>query len=208
MDDSKTKLTLVGVVVACGFLAGCAWDNSPPPYHSVIHYDPSRAQTYVANVAPTNAPSTRDWKTNQIVGVGYGTTGPNSTAAPAPGEATGGAASTPSGVSYGAGAGTPTPASGTPGTIINPSATAPIGTSPTAAPTTGPINTSPSVTGPQLGTGLNTTPYQPSSTPSPSRGSQPSGIGVTNTGSSFILTNRLGPLTNSFTPNGLNRPTP
>ena len=205
MGDSKTKLILVGFVAVCALLAGCAWDNSPPPYHSVIHYDPSRAQTYVSNIPSTNAPSTRDWKTNQIVGVGYGTTGPNP--AVTTGQAVGGAVSTPSGVSYGTGAGTPTTASGTPGTIINPSATAPIGTSPSAAPTTGPINTSSSVTAPQLGTGLTTTPYQPSSTLSPPLGTQP-GTGVTNTGSSLILTNRFSPLTNSFTPNGLNTPSP
>jgi hypothetical protein len=202
MGDAKTKLALVGFAVACGFLAGCAWDDSSPPYHTVIHYDPSRAQTYVSNIPSTNTPSTTDWKTNEDVGVGYGTTGPN--AAAAPGAATGGAASTPSGVSYGTGSGTPTTASGTPGTIINPSTTAPIGTSPSAAST---INTGPSVTGPQLGAGLNTTPYQPSSTPSPSLGTQP-GIGVTNTGSSGIPTNRFAPLTNSFAPNGLNRPSP
>jgi hypothetical protein len=203
MGDTTTKLTLFGLVVACGLLAGCSSDNSPPPFHTVIHYDPSRAQTYVADIPSTNAPSTRDWKTNQDVGVGYGTTGPNATA----GGAMGGAASTPSGVSYGAGAGTTTTGSGAPGAIGNPPSTGAIGTSPVAAPTTGPINTSAGVTGPQLGTGLNTSPYQPSSIQSPSLGTQ-SGIGVTNTGSSVILTNRLTPLTNSFTPNGLISPTP
>jgi hypothetical protein len=205
MGDSKTKLALGGFVVACGFLAGCAWDNSAPPYHTVIRYDPSRAQTYVSNIPSTNAPSTSDWKTNEDVGVGYGTAGPN--AAATTGQAAAGAASTPSGVSYGAGAGTTTTGSGAPGTIGNTPATGAIGTSPSAAPTTGTINTSPGVTGPQLGTGLNTAPYQPSSIQSLSLGTQP-GIGVTNTGSSLILTNRLTPLTNSFTPNGLSRPTP
>src|SRR5258705_357013 len=200
MGDVTTKLmrNLVGFLLASGWLAGCAWDNSLPPYHTVIHYDPSRAQTYVSNIPSTNAPSARDWQTNQDVGVGYGTT---------TGQAAGGAASTPSGVSYGAGVGTTTTGAGAPGTIGNAPATGAIGTSPGAAPTTGTINTSPSVTAPQLGTGLNTTPYQPGSIQSPSLGTQP-GIGVTNTGSSVILTNRLTPLTNSFTPNGLGRPTP
>src|SRR5690242_134189 len=101
MGDARLKLPLVGFLAT--LLAGCAWDNSPPPYHTVIRYDPSRAQTFVSNVPATNAPSTQDWKTNQVTGVGYGSTGvttvPNSSATT--GAAMGGAASTPSGVSYG-----------------------------------------------------------------------------------------------------------
>jgi len=77
MSNVKTKFSLFGFMAAIGFLAGCAWDNSPPPYHTVIRYDPSRAHPYISNVAPDNAPSTRDWKTNHITGVGYGSTGPN-----------------------------------------------------------------------------------------------------------------------------------
>ncbi len=92
-----------------GLLAGCAWDNSPPPYHTVIRYDPGQSQTLLSDNPPTNTPSTKDWKTNQVVGVGYGSTGastPTATGASAGGL---GAASSPSGISTGSGAGaTPT----------------------------------------------------------------------------------------------------
>src|SRR6266487_2942913 len=81
MSNVKTQLSILGFAVACSLMAGCAWDNSPPPYHTVIRYDPSRAQPSVSNVSQGNAPSTRDWKTNQVSGVGYGSTDPN---APAP----------------------------------------------------------------------------------------------------------------------------
>lgn len=89
-----------------GLLAGCAWDNSPPPYHTVIRYDPSRSQTFLSNNPPTNAPSTRDWKTNQVVGVGYGSTGASAPAATGAAAGGIGAASSPSGISTGSGAGT------------------------------------------------------------------------------------------------------
>src|SRR5262245_51965974 len=118
MSLSNTKLAFLGLALFCGFLGGCAWDNSPPPYRSVITFDPSRAHTFLSDVPPANAPSTRDWKTNQIVGVGYGSSGPNTPVAS--GQAVGGAASTPSGVSSGGAAGTATtapttsPGSGTP----------------------------------------------------------------------------------------------
>src|SRR5690349_12995261 len=107
MSAVRTKLALVGFIASFGFLAGCAWDNSPPPYHSVITFDPSQSKTFLSDVPPSNAPSMRDWKTNQVVGVGYGSSGQNAPATS--GQAVGGAASTPSGVSYGGAAGTTSP---------------------------------------------------------------------------------------------------
>src|SRR5436190_11655825 len=114
MSSAKIRLTLIGLV-ASGLLAGCAWDNSPPPYHSVISYDPSRAQSYVSNLPTTNTPSTSDWKTDEDVGI-YGYSG--SYTAPTPPQAVGGAASSPSGISSGTATGTFSPASGTAGAII------------------------------------------------------------------------------------------
>jgi hypothetical protein len=181
--------TLFALAVSV-LLAGCAWDNSPPPYHTVIKYDPSRAQTYVSAVPPTNAPSTHDWKTNQVVGVGYGTSAPDA-AAPNSGT-TGGAVSTPSGVSYGAAAGTASPNTPSVTPLANPT---PTGTSPSLVPAPSGISA------PQPASGLNRSSTSPSLRPQP-------GIGPTNTGSSLLFTNRLTPLTNSFTPNGLPKPTP
>jgi hypothetical protein len=210
MSSLTTKLALVGFIASFGFLAGCAWDNSPPPYRSVITFDPSRAHTFLSDVPPANAPSTRDWKTNQIVGVGYGSTGPNTPATS--GQAAGGAASTPSGVSYGGAGGTTTgpttsPGSGTPGTIVgNPPGTG-IGTYPTPAPTAtpGPLRTSPAISPPPPATGLNsTTPFSSPSSPSPGFSSP----GITNSGSGALFTNRFTAPTNSFSSPGLNVPKP
>jgi hypothetical protein len=200
MRNATIRLTLIEFV-ASGLLAGCAWDNSAPPYHSVISYDPSRAQSYVSTVPSTNTPSTSDWKTNQVVGGGYGTTGPTTTAIPA--QPIGGAVSTPSGVSSGTAAGTGAPAApAARGTIIgSPQATG-ISPSPSATPTSSPINTSAGVTIPQPGAGLN--PFSISSPQNSSLGTQP-GMNATNTGSSLLYTNRFPLLTNSFSPGG---PTP
>src|SRR5437899_2857717 len=114
MSNAKARFTLLGLMGISTLLAGCAWDNSAPPYHSVISYDPSPAQSYVSAVPDTNTPSTSDWKTNQVVGGGYGTTGPTTTATPA--QPIGGAVSTPSGTSSGTATGTAVPAA--PGTVI------------------------------------------------------------------------------------------
>jgi len=207
MSNAKTQRSFFGFALACGLLAGCAWDNSPPPYHTVIHYDPSRAKTYVSAVPAANAPSMSDWKTNQVVGVGYGSPGP--TTPTTSGQAVGGATSTPAGVSYGGAAGTtttsptPTPGSGTPGTVIgNPPNSAISGTYPTPAPT-GPSTTSPAISPPQPAPGIN--PLSASPTP------QPPGIssrGITNSGSSVLFTNRFTAPTNSFSSPGLNIPRP
>src|SRR5262245_14830030 len=190
MRNAGTRFTLFGLTAVCGLLGGCAWDNSPPPYRSVITYDPSRAQTYVSTVPETNAPSTDDWKTNQMVGVGYGTTGPTGAAIPA--QPNGGAVSTPSGTSYGTAAGTAPPAPAAPGAIIGSPSTTGLSPSPGTTPTSGPINTSSGVTSPQPSAGLNS-----SSVTSPQNSpfsTQP----PTNTSSSLFYTNRFSPLTNSF----------
>lgn len=202
-----TKITSLGFVVFCGFLAGCAWDNSPPPYHTVIHYDPSRAQTYVSAVPPANAPSLSDWKTNQVVGVGYGSPGPSTPTTS--GQAVGGAASTPSGVSSGGAAGTtttgptPTPSSGTPGTVIGNPNTGIIGTYPTPAPT-GPSSTSPAITAPPPSTGLNSPLSTPGTSPQFPALSAPTPTGPTNTSPGVIFTNRFIAPTNTGLNPGLN----
>jgi hypothetical protein len=208
MSNVKTRFSFFAFALACSFLASCAWDNSPPPYHTVIHYDPSRAQPFASNIAPANAPSTRDWKTNQVVGVGYGSAGPVTPTTS--GQAVGGAASTPSGVSSGGASGTaiPAPASSTPGTIIgNPPGTGIIGTSPiptptaTPGPTTSPAISPLSPTGPTstTGTGPNlTTPFSVS----------PQSPTFTNTGSGALFTNSYTAPTNSFSNPELSVPRP
>jgi hypothetical protein len=209
----NTKGIFLGFGLACGLLAGCAWDNSPPTYHTVIHYDPSRAHTYVSAVSATNAPSMSDWKTNQAVGVGYGSPGPSTPTTS--GQAVGGAASTPSGVSYGEAAGTTTtnptatPSSGTPGTLIgNPANTGTIGNYRTPAPTAtpGPITTSPAISPTQPTTELNSaTPFSVSPSPQTPGFGMP---GITNSGSGVLFTNRFNAPTNSFSSPGLNVPRP
>lgn len=218
---SQAVKNLAGVLATGALLAGCAWDNSPPPFHTVIRYDPSRAQTFLASVPPTNAPSTRDWKTNQVVGVDYGNSASSAPPANTGGAEGVGAASSPSGISTGGGAGTATTATGigtgpgtsapagtaAPGSIISsPPGTGIIGTTPSAAPASTSSNpsarSSPSVgTGPapvtRLGTG--TLPNNPGVNTF-------GGIGVTNTGSSVTPPNTLTGQTN-FLPY-FSRPTP
>jgi len=212
MSNVKTQLSLFGFALACGLLAGCAWDNSPPPFHTVIRYDPSQAKTYVSAVPPANAPSTSDWKTDKIVGVGYGSSGPSTPTTS--GQAIGGAASTPAGVSYGGAAGTttpsptPTPGSGIPGTVIgNPPNTGIIGTYPTLAPT-GPITTSPATSPTQPATGLNSPLSAPSPTPQFPALSTPTPTGPTNTIPGVIFTNRFTAATNTGLNPGLINPIP
>jgi hypothetical protein len=196
MVNANTNLMFVGLFVVSGLWAGCAWDNSPPPYHSVISFDPSRAHTYVSVVPAKNAPSIRDWKADENVGIdygseGYGAAGPS--AAPTASQAVGGAISTPSGASSGGAAGTTSPGSGTPGTII--------GTSPSAQPITtpSPITTSPSIS-PPPSPGVNSTLSSPTyptfSTPSPT--------GLTNTSSGVFFTNRFTAPTNTLLNPALN----
>lgn len=212
MGNVKTQLSYFGFALACGLLAGCASNNSLPPFHTVIHYDPSQAKTYVSAVPSANAPSMSDWKTNQIVGVNYGSPGPSTPTTS--GQAVGGAASTPAGVSYGGAAGTttttsptPTPGSGAPGTVIgNPPSTGIIGTYPTLAPT-GPITTSPAATTPPS-TGLNSPLSVPSSTPQFPALSTPTPTGPTNTSPGVIFTNRFIAPTNTGLNPGLNNPIP
>src|ERR1051325_424570 len=102
MGNVKAQLMkeVGGLALAWTLLAsaGCAKDTTLPPFHTSIQYDPSRSHTYLSDVPPTNAPSTRDWKTNQAVGVGYGTTGAGAAIPNATGTAAG-AASSPSGAS-------------------------------------------------------------------------------------------------------------
>lgn len=193
----------VGLMLG-GWLAGCAWDNSPPPYHSVINYDPNRSQTFLSSNPPTNAPSTRDWKTNRVAGVGYGSTGSSAPAANgvAPGV---GAASSPSGVSTGAGVGTATTGTGvgaTPAIGPAPGAAA----MPSAGPTGSGLNSGTGIR-PQVGTGSGPVtplgtgflPTSPGLAPAP-------GIGFTNTGPTGIGTNTVTGQTNLLP--GLPRPTP
>jgi hypothetical protein len=190
MGNANMNLMFVGLFVVSGLWAGCAWDNSPPPYHSVISYDPSRAQHYVSVEPVKNAPSIRDWKADEDVGIdyggkGYGAAGPS--AAPTAGQAAGGAVSTPSGVSSGGAAGTTTPPSGTPGTLIgSPPNTGVSGASPGPAP----ITTSPALSAP-LSPGV-------TSTPSPT--------GPTNTSSGVIFTNRYAAPSNSLLSPGSGTP--
>jgi hypothetical protein len=209
----RTCVKTVGSFILAGFLAGCAWDNSPPPYHSVINYDPSRSQTFLSTNPPTNAPSTRDWKTNQVAGVGYGTVG---SAAPAANTAAGevGAASSPSGISTGAGSGTAatgaavgaTPGTAAPGAIIgNPPGTGIIGTSPSAGPASS-LNQTPG-TSPSVGTGLRpVTPLGTGTLPSSPPLNTFGGSGITNTGPGVTFTNTLAGPTNLLP--GFSRPTP
>jgi hypothetical protein len=207
MSSAKTNLCFLGSIAVSAFLAGCASDNSLPPFHTVIRYDPTQAQTYVANVPPTNAPSMRDWKTNNVVGVGYGSTGPN-VGPPAP-TAVGGAVSTPSGMSSGAGSGTSSAAPSAPGTIGNPPAAGSIGTYPNAPTAPGPINTSPAITPPQTPNGLNsTTPFRPSTSLLYPGNATQTGLGFTNTGSGVLFTNRYTAPTNALSSPGLNIPRP
>ena len=196
MVNANMNLMFVGLCVVSGLWTGCAWDNSPPPYHSVISYDPSRAHTYVSAVPAKNAPSIRDWKTDEDVGIDYGSKGYGA-AGPSASQAVGGAASTPSGASSGGAAGTTSPASAVPGSIIgNPPG---IGTSPSTQPMATPaqITTTPA-------TGLNSTLSSPTyptlSTPSPT--------GPTNTSSGVTFTNRFTAPTNTLLNPGLNTPVP
>jgi hypothetical protein len=205
---------LAGALAAGALLAGCAWDNSPPPFHSVLKYDPSRAQTFLSNVPPTNAPSTQDWKTNQVAGLGYGSSASSAPPANTAGPAAVGAASSPSGVSTGAATGTApagigvgaAPGTGAPGTIIGSPTGTIIGTTPSAGPIGPSLNPS-AQTGPSVGTGL--APVTPlgtgSLTPSPAP-STFTGSTFTNTASSPIFTNTLPPQTNLLP--GFSRPTP
>lgn len=175
-------------------VAGCARDTTLPPFHTSIKYDHSRSDTSLSDVPPTDAPSTRDWKTNQVVGVGYGTSGPKTGVSNATGTAAG-AASSPSGTNSGAASGVSsggagvssstavgsTPGSGTPGTIMgNPPGTGTIGGTPTTP-----------------GSSLNTTPFRSGTLTSPGFGE----IGVTNRGSGVLFTNTITGQTNF-----LNRP--
>jgi hypothetical protein len=202
MSNAKTGFIL-GLIVVSGLLAGCAWDNSPPPYHSVISYDPSRAQTFVATTP--NTPSTSDWKTNQISGVGYGSAA--SYHAPPAAQAVGGAVSTPSGITSGGATGT-SPTSGTPGAIIgSPPSSSIIGV-PNSPTLPGPITTSPSISTPQQATIIGpsstlSTPTTPPQYPGLSTPT-PTGFGPTNTGSGVLFTNTFRAPTNSFTSPSLN----
>jgi len=182
MGEPTSKRSVVGVLVISTLVAGCAWDNSPPPYHSVISYDPSRAQTYVSTAETANSPSTSDWKTNQVVGTGYGaTTGasPSTT-----GGAVGGAVSSPSGVSYGGAAGTGSPAPAAPGTTVG-----------------SPSTTSPAINPPQPATGFNPTLSSPGIT-------LQSPTGFTNTTSGVLFTNHYTAPTNTLPNPSLNIPRP
>jgi hypothetical protein len=189
------------LVVLAGLLAGCAWDNSPPPYHSVINYNPNRSQTLLSSNPTTNTPSTKDWKTNQVVGVGYGSTGSSAPAANGVGAGAVGAASSPSGISTGAGAGTAAPGTGigtAPAISPTPAAT------PSAASFSGGLNSGSAVR-PQVGTGLG--PVTPLGTGFlPSGPALAPGIGLTNSASSVTITNTLTGQTNLLP--GLSRPTP
>jgi len=212
MSSTKTNISVLTCLVVSGVLAGCASDKAPPAYHTVISYDPTRAQTFLANVPPTNAPSTRDWKTNDVVGVGYGSTGPN-VGPPAP-TAVGGAVSTPSGMSSGAGSGTSSAAPSAPGTIIgNPPGAGSIGTYPNAPTAPGPINTSPAITPPQTPNGINsginsTTPFRPSTSLLYPGNATQTGLGFTNASSGVLFTNRYTAPTNPLSSPGLNVPRP
>jgi hypothetical protein len=148
----------------------------------------------------------RDWKTNDVAGVGYGSTGPN-VAPPAPTTA-GGAVSTPSGMSSGAGSGTSSAAPSAPGTIIgNPPGAGSIGTYPNAPTAPGPINTSPAITAPQPAAGGNsTTPFRPSTSLLYPGNATQTGIGFTNTSSGVLFTNRYTAPTNPLSSPGLNVP--
>jgi hypothetical protein len=209
MSSAKTKHSVLASILLSGFLVGCAWDNSPPPYHTVIRYDPNQAHPYLSNVPPTNAPSTRDWKTNTVAGVGYGSTAPDAAPPSAP-AAVGGAVSSPSGMSSGAGSGTSSPGPSAPGTIIgNPPGTGIIGTSPNAPTVPGPINTSPAITAPQAPTGLNsTTPFRPTTSLLYPGNNTQTGIGPTNTTSGVLFTNRYIAPTNPLSSPGLTVPRP
>lgn len=194
MENANMNLMFVGLFVVSGLWAGCAWDNSPPPYHSVISYDPSQAHTYVSVAPVKNAPSIRDWKTDEDVGIDYGSKGYGTaagpSAAPTASQAVGGAVSTPSGASSGGAAGTTSPASAVPGSIIGPyPGTPPITTTPA------PITTTPA-------TGPNST----LSTPATSPFTAPTA--PTNTGSGVIFTNRFTTPTNTVLNPGLNTPVP
>lgn len=204
--------TLTGLLVLGGFMAGCASDNSPPPFHTAIHYDPSQSHTYVSAVPPTNAPSTRDWKTNQVVGLDYGTSGNATAPTAAPGAAVG-AASTPSGTSSGAAAGTsggagvstaPVSASGAPGAIIGTPTSTVIGPAPSTITPGSTINTGTGQTAPSVGTGLNSTPFRASTLTPPGL----SVTGYTNSGTGVTLTNTITGQTNLLPGSGLNRPSP
>jgi hypothetical protein len=212
--------TLTGLLVLGGFMAGCASDNSPPPFHTAITYDPSQSHTYVSAVPPTNAPSTRDWKTNQIVGLDYGTSGNATAPNAAPGAAGAGvgAASTPSGTSSGSAAGVtgggagvstapalaPAPASGAPGAIIGTPTSTVIGPAPSTITPGSTINTGTGQTAPSVGTGLNSTPFRASTLTPPGL----SVTGYTNSGTGVTLTNTITGQTNLLPGSGLNRPSP
>jgi outer membrane lipoprotein SlyB len=146
MENANMNLMFVGLFVVSGLWAGCAWDNSPPPYHSVISYDPSRAHNYVSVVPVKNAPSIRDWKADEDVGIdygskGYGAAGPS--AAPTAGQAAGGAVSTPSGASSGGAAGTTTQTtSAPPSNGLNSTLSRPTSTQYPTFSTSSPTNTS------------------------------------------------------------------
>jgi hypothetical protein len=225
MGSVKAELirNLAVLVMVSGLVGGCARDHASQPFHSDIRYDRSQSHTYLSEVPPANAPSTRDWKTNQAVGVGYGTTGDATTPNAAQGTAIG-AASTPSGTSSGAGAGVtsggagvitapavgPTPGSGTPGTIIgNPPSTGPVGTS-SATPPGSTINNGAGINAPSPGTGPNSTPFRTGTltTPGSLTTPGPNRIGVTNTGPGVLFTNTVTGQTNLLPGTGLNRPIP
>jgi hypothetical protein len=204
---ARASLRSVVPVLLAVFLASCAWDNSPPPFNTVIKYDPIRAHTFVSNNPPTNAPSTRDWKTNQVAGVGYG----SSSASPANSSAAeaAGAASSPSGISTGSGAGTAgaggvTAGSGAAAGVATPGSI--IGTSPNAGPTSSSLNSS-AGTSPSIGTGLRpVTPLGTGTLPTTPPLNTFGGTGITNTGSGRIFTNTLTGPTNLLP--GFSRPTP
>jgi len=217
MQQFISNLNLFGLLVLSAFIAGCA-NDSLPPFHSSIQYNPSQSHTFLSDMPPTNAPSTRDWKTNQSVGVGYSTTGEQPAVPTAAG-----AASTPSAASSGSatgvtsgGAGVSTaPGAGTtagtaaPGPIIgNPSSTGIIGTSPPAAPPTSTISPGTGLSSPSPGTGFSSNP-NPFRTANPPTSTSPTssglnGIGFTNTVPGTTFTNII-PAQTNFLP-GLNRP--
>jgi len=101
MQCVTNKLVVCGfaVMVLLVVVASCARDHALQPFRTQISFDRSRSHPFISDVPPSNAPSTRDWKTNQDVGAGYGTT--SSTAAPQNVASPSGAASTPSGTSSG-----------------------------------------------------------------------------------------------------------
>jgi hypothetical protein len=229
MGNIKTQLlkSSAGLLVASTLFAvgGCASDTTLPPFHTSVKYDPSHSHTYLSEVPPTNAPSTRDWKTNQLVGVRYGTSQAEGAAPNGTGTAAG-AASSPSGTSSGSAGGVttgagvsaapgvgPTPGSGTPGTIVgNPPGTGIVGGAPTLAPAPSrAVNPSAGVISPSISTGLSSpasglssTPLQPGTLASPGIG----GIGITNRPSVLLFTNTVIGQTNSLPGTGLNRPGP